>query len=327
MTPRSAQASFDAEPASTAEARPLPEVIQALLGSTEMVDLAYPCPSAIGCSELAGVAMLRLPRTDVEAEFLLRFRQAGGHHPISTIDLGDRSSSWPPPQIVQERGAVLVWCRNFDAAAEACKALRETGCAFAIPERPQESSEATDAQRALDGYRSVRLIDRAGGPSFRLLLSETASAAGESELSREMQSGELAFKSDGSKAVVEARRMIHDGGHVNEGDQKYSWLWTGPAAHFRLIVPQIAGARPRFLELCIPRTEDDSNLDLLAVQIDGRPVGYQLERWSSNSGKLCIEIPAGEDYAVLTLIVPRLSHDAQSGRMLGLCLDKLILTP
>jgi hypothetical protein len=30
---------------------------------------------------------------------------------------------------------------------------------------------------------------------------------------------------------------------------------------------------------------------------------------------------------VLTLAVPQPTHDANSGRLLGLCLDKLILTP
>ena len=42
---------------------------------------------------------------------------------------------------------------------------------------------------------------------------------------------------------------------------------------------------------------------------------------------LSLQIPEGQDCIVLTLIAPRLSPDENSGRLLGLCLDKLILLP
>ena len=148
-----------------------------------------------------------------------------------------------------------------------------------------------------------------------------------SRLARTETPDDVIFDSQDSNVVIEARAMIHDGGYVSEGDIKYSWLWTGPSTHFRLILPQIAGVRPRLAELCVPRTEEEGNLDRLLVQLDGRAIKHRLDRWSATSGKVSIDIPKGVDYAVLTLVVPKSTHDANSGRLLGLCLDKLMLTP
>jgi hypothetical protein len=179
-------------------------------------------------------------------------------------------------------------------------------------------------------YRGLRLIDCNAGASFHLFVPRDAAQGrpGSNDgLAGPAISQEVVFASEGPNLVIEARSMIHDGGHVSEGDTSYSWLWTGPSTHFRLILPQISGVRPRLAEICVPRTEEDSNLDLLAVQLDGRPIKHHIDRWSAMSGKISVDIPGGTDYAVLTLIVPKLTHDANSGRLLGLCLDKLIVTP
>jgi hypothetical protein len=287
------------------------DALKSLAGSADVVDLGYPRVNAFGGNGPLAYAMLRRPRPDIEAEFLLRFRQAGGHQPISAIDVAE---------LVAQREPAILGFEDFDAAAAASAPLGEAGYALLIPDRCASGMPVED--RGLDSYRSYRLNDQDGSLAFRLFVPRSIQPPSDGDDSKP-----LVFRSGGRSFVIEACHMIHDGGYSSEGDERYSWLWTGPSTHFRLIAPQLAGNRPRLVELGIPRTEDNSNLDRLAVQIDGRPVQHRLERWSDNSGRVGIDIPASQDYAAITLIVPKPTHDAQSGRLLGLCLDKLILTP
>jgi hypothetical protein len=333
MTTNDSQVSMPPRPdgQTTSAARPLFDTIEALLGRSIFVDLSFPLAGMAGNPSLESMRMLRLPRPELETSFLLRFRQSGGHMPVQAIDLSSSGLIWPPLQISQDnRSAVVVSFEGAGAAIAASGRLHGSHSSFLFPVHPADTADPLAANSRFREYRHLRLTDCNAGPSFDLFVPQAAPQGppkGGSSWDGNVKPEEVIFASEGANVVVDARSMIHDGGHLSEGDGTYSWLWTGPSTHFRLILPQLAGARSRLAEICVPRTEEDSNLDLLAVQFDGRPVEHHVDRWSAMSGKITVEIPHGSDYSVLTLIVPKLTHDANSGRLLGLCLDKLILTP
>jgi len=107
---------------------------------------------------------------------------------------------------------------------------------------------------------------------FLLLLPQDALQArpeGNGSFGKSKKFYEESFDLEEDNFVINARSMIHDGDYVSEGDDNYSWLWTGPSPHFRLILPHVAGNRPRGAEICVPRAEQHSNLSLVAVQLNG----------------------------------------------------------
>jgi hypothetical protein len=301
----------------------LPETIEAITGATSFVDLSFPRASLAGNPAFEATRVLRLPHSEIERHFLQRFRQSGGHAPIATIDLDDEFT-WPP-QLLRTSGSVVVSFEDVDAAMAAEKYLHGGGSPILCPATTDDRLLSSNSRE----YRRVRLVDCNGGPSYFLFLPRLPLGRLESADRPEgtPRTDDVDFSAASGNVVIEARSVLHDGGYVSEGDLRYSWLWTGPSTHFRLIFPQIAGVRPRLAELCIPRTEEDTNLDRLTVQLDGRTIVHRLDRWSATSGKVGVDIPRGSDYCVLTLVVPKPTHDANSGRLLGLCIDKLILTP
>jgi hypothetical protein len=304
----------------------LPEVVEGITGLTSFIDLSFPRTSLIGSPPVEATRMLWTPRSDIEKRFLERFRQSGGHAPIASVDFDDEFT-WPSA-LLQANTAAVVILENENAVNAAGQWLREKDTSMLCPMPSGGPPVASLDDGNLQGYRRVHLIDCNGGPSYFLFQPRSLKRLKSGERwSAAPRTDDVYFSADGSNAVIEARSVIHDGGYVSEGDLKYSWLWTGPSTHFRLILPQIAGIRPRRAELCIPRTEQDTNLDCLVVQMDGRTIEHRLDRWSPTSGKVGVEIPRGDDYCVLTLVVPKPTHDANSGRLLGLCIDKVILTP
>ena len=308
---------------------PLLNTIEAIVGPALLVDLSFPRASLAENPAHECTRFLRLPRSESESGFLLRFRQAGGHTPITAINFFDSDFTWPPPQISQESRSIVVSFEDSKAAAAASERLRESRSSLLVPAQSESTANLFMDRANLQEYRYFRLIDNNTGASYDLFVAPHAAheQRPESDIGLSEDSNDVIFTSEGSNVAIEARSMIHDGGYASEGDIKYSWLWTGPSTHFRLILPQVAGVRPRLAEICVSRTEEDSNIDLLAVQLDGRTIKHHVERWSAMSGKITVDIPAGTDYSVLTLIVPKLTRDANSGRLLGLCCDKLMLTP
>lgn len=299
--------------------RSLTETIEALLGPIVLADLSF--PHASFAEAVAGdvVQTMRLPRSGAEQDFLARFKQAGGRAPIAAWNASADGAAWPPPQIAPGDACVVVGLESLDAVIACGDALRRTRSPILVP---APAGAAAKERPGLRGYRITRLIERNGGASFLLL------SPGEEERPTPREAADIeVFDARDSHVTIDARAMIHDGGYASEGDAQYSWLWTGPSPHVRLVAPHARGSRPRLVELCVPRTEDPVNLDRVAVQVDGRPVRHSLDRWSETSGKIGIEIPSGDDYAVLTLIVPRMTPDGDSGRLLGLCIDKMIVTP
>lgn len=297
----------------TAKASPsLLDAVEVVLGRARFVDMTFPC-AANWCEPAKGTQTMSRTGSLPEMEFLGRFRQAGGHAPIAS----------GADAVEDAAEAVTVVSLDEIDAASNIQALQESRSALLIRTRLGDSIMTLRSLLASQRYERMFLTERRGRASYVLLAPQ------EKIRSRT----DVVFDLP-SPTVIEARAMIHDGGHLSEGDIDYSWLWTGPSTHFRLILPQLFSMRPRKAEICIPRSEEVGNLDLLRVQIDGCPVTHRLERWSETSGKILVDIPRGrdrnqernDDYCVLTLIVPKMTAESNSGRLLGLCLDKLILT-
>jgi hypothetical protein len=253
-------------------------------------------------------------------------RLAGDHHRLARREArGARDAALDDRERVVlvcfvDDGAQAVTVVGIDEvdAASNIQALHESRTALLIHTRLGDGIMALRSLLASHRYERLFLSERRGRASYVLLAPQEQIKA----------RTDVVFDLP-SPTVIEARAMIHDGGHLSEGDVDYSWLWTGPSTHFRLILPQLLNMRPRKAEICIPRSEEPANLDLLHVQVDGRPVAHRLERWSETSGKILVDIPrsreGGQDYCVLTLIVPRMTAESSSGRLLGLCVDKLML--
>lgn len=296
------------------EASPsLLDAVEVVLGPARFVDTTFP-HAANWCEPAKGIQTMARAASLPEMEFLTRFRQAGGHASIASgteaVDGGGT------------RITTVLGIDELDAASN-IQALHESRAALLIHTRLGDGVMALRSLLASHRYERMFLTERRGRASYVLLAPQEQIRA----------RTDVVFDLP-SPTVIEARAMIHDGGHLSEGDVDYSWLWTGPSTHFRLILPQLLNMRPRKAEICIPRSEEPANLDLLRVQIDGRPVAHRLERWSETSGKILVDIPRGQersperdqDYCVLTLIVPRMTAESSSGRLLGLCVDKLMLT-
>jgi hypothetical protein len=306
------------------------DAIAAVVGPSIVIDTSFPRASLAVRHIPDATQVMRLPREPAEQDFLSRFRQAGGHRPIVSIDLGGESFVWPPPQFArQDRPrTITVAFENADAAAASASRLFEPGTALLVP----ASRGAAGFPAALSAYEPCLLEEAGEGDALMLLIPASPSQRGRQAWSdtaalTDDRRRTLCFGTRGHGAVLEAANLVHDGSYLSEGDAKYSWLWTGPSNHFRFIVPKAYAAAGGLAEICIPRTEDPVNLDHLAVQVNGRPMAHDLDRWSETSGKIKVPLPEAEDHWVLTLVVPRMVPDGSSGRLLGLCIDKVILSP
>jgi hypothetical protein len=123
-----------------------------------------------------------------------------------------------------------------------------------------------------------------------------------------------------------AGALIHDGGYRSESDGDYSWLWTGPSNHFRVLLTGVPPT-PAKLRVSVIKTEDVRNLSGLCVLVNGRHVPHGFEPWSELSGKVVIDFyPPADDMTVLSLVCPHMVPDTDGRRLLGLCIDKIELS-
>ena len=308
----------------------LVDAIAAVVGPCIVIDTSFPRASLSARHAPESTQVMRLPREPAEGEFLSRFRQAGGHRPLVAIDLEAETFLWPPPHFTRHDRprTIAVAFEDAEAAAATGRRLLEPGTALLVP----APDGARQLPAALSAYEPCLLEEAGTGDAFMLLIPPSPSRRGRQSWSdtatlTDPSRRTLSFGTRAPSGVVEAANLVHDGAYPSEGDAKYSWLWTGPSNHFRFIAPKARTDTGGLAEICIPRTEDPANLDHLAVQLNGRPVAHDLDRWSETSGKIKVPLPETEDHWVLTLVVPKMIPDASSGRLLGLCIDKVILSP
>jgi hypothetical protein len=300
-------------------------VVEAI-GPVACVDATFP-GSLLAREAPDAVQLLPLPREPGERDFLARFRQAGGHAPVAALDLRESAPTWPPAWApASHRKDLLIALDGPDAFEIAGSLLTQPSLSFLLPVDEAIPAQAcrTLSRAPCDAWLLHDVNSTSEDPLYLLVRSAdpSTSAANWPRVRRQIW-----FEPTAGHSEVHARNLVHDGGHACEGDAGYSWLWTGPSPHFRFILPAAGANHAGRAEICVAQTEDPANLDDLAVQVNGRPVPFSIDRWSRTSGKVVFGLPDRADYIVVTLVVPRLRPDGNSGRLLGLCLDKVILAP
>lgn len=316
----------------------LVQAIAALLGPVQLVDLSFPRCGSISVAGGDATQVLLGPRPRLEHDFLSKFRQHGGHQPMVVVDWTGDDFSWPPLHLdASLRGVNLV--AFFDGATEAAgiaERLRQESTALIIPFPHSKAEQDAFQTGGFRGFSPALLKHAGAGTSCVLLVPDTLAPLGLIEDAR--QGGPSSSLSGGitreftdqhaepGTITLAARAFIHDGGYTSEGDLHYSWLWTGPDSHFRMVVPGSAAQPHRTLEIFVIRTEERQNIDSMITQLDGLHIPHALDRWSENSGKIVIDLPPAQDYRILTLIVPKMVADGTSGRLLGMCIDKIVLS-
>lgn len=130
-----------------------------------------------------------------------------------------------------------------------------------------------------------------------------------------------------SRSELAASALIHDGGYRSESEGDYSWVWTGPSNHFRVLLTGAPAVATK-LTISIIKTEDARNLAGLRVLVDGRHVAHRFDPWTDLSGKVTVKLGVpSDDMTVLSLVCPHMVPDSAGHRVLGLCIDKIEMAP
>lgn len=311
----------------------LGEAIEAILGRATFVDLTFPRCAFL----LSGVGETRfalMASPDARSrDFVTSFRQLGGHQPIGLLSHAPESGDLAALRQLLPVGRVPVYVADCLDTARMLAALKDDEPVnILVPMALDAASEALPTPLGIPDFTLFSFFEE--GVTSRLwLLYASRSPAAHGQSPANIQARQSApevqkiMRLERGKHIISARQLIHDGGYRAEGDESYSWLWTGPDPCFRTVIPRRTCNFPKRIEVTIVRTEHPQNLDNIRVQLDGRNAPFHFERWSDISGKVVIDLPDCADYTILGLIIPMLDTDKNSGRAIGLCLDKLILMP
>jgi hypothetical protein len=317
-------------------------------GRFSLVDMTLPHGMSAGLDREAIFAYCIDPPA-MERPFLSRFRQSGGHREMHLPKPSRTGSSlWTemPDSLDRSRKAVIL-AGSIRQAEEVLDAIepgmslvaptsvhRRTTISAAMASSLREhrtiacnaagigqtllwfvpKAEFDDVCNALNLKQTIRRRTRemsgSGRPARRSVVADATLA--------------LPTPSNASwHSALVAGTLIHDGEYRSESDGDYSWLWTGPSTHFRVL---LTGALPTSgkLRVSVIKTEDVRNLSGLRVLINGRHLPHRFEPWSELSGKVIVDLPPPADaMTVLSLVCPHMIPDADGRRLLGLCIDKI----
>ena len=322
--------------------------LRSALGKVSVVDMTLPHGMSAGVDREAVFACGHDPSA-TERHFLGRFRQSGGHRELH-LPAPDRAGSSPWTEIADslDRSRKAVALAGSHEQAEAARDMIEPGLSLVVRTSAQRRATLSAALAlALREHRTIA-CDAAGiGQTFLWFVpaAEFSSACDALGLkpARRRRSREaptstrparrsvvpdatltLATPAEASwQSALVAGALVHDGGHRSESDGDYSWLWTGPANHFRVLLTGVPPASGR-LHVSVIKTEDVRNLGGLRLLVNGRHVPHRFEPWSELSGKVVIDLPpSADDMTVLSLVCPHMVPDADGRRLLGLCIDKI----
>ncbi|TWT12606.1 hypothetical protein FQU96_10080 [Reyranella sp. CPCC 100927] len=276
-------------------------------------------------------------------QFLERFRQAGGHRDIYLA-----SPSRPLPSTwaslfdsIDRLRKVVVFADSLDQA-EAILDLIDSSRSLVIRVSRTRSIITRPAMVAwLEGRRVIALV--APGICFWWVIPttdfDTVCAALPLEPAPEKRAKSAppthaARRPDATFTLavqtapppttgLVASALVHDGGYRSENEGDYSWIWTGPSNHFRILLTGTPDT-PVKLNISVIKTEDPRNLAELRVLVDGRHTPHRLDPWSNLSGKVSVDLGApAKDMTVLSLVCPHMVPDGAGHRLLGLCIDKI----
>lgn len=323
-------------------------VLRSGLGRASLVDMTLPHGMSAGFDRETIFAYCSDPPAE-ERHFLDRFRQSGGHREIHLPAQGRGASSlWTESPDSLDRSRKTVILTGSLEQAEAALDVIEPDMSLVVRTSAQRRATISAAlASSLREHRTIACNAADVGQTFLWFVptAEFSHVCDALDLkqarrrrSREMSTSarstrrtiapdaSLAFavSSDASRhAALPAGVLIHDGGHRSENDGDYSWLWTGPANHFRVLLTGILPTSGK-LHVSVIKTEDIRNLSGLRVLINGRHVPHRFDPWSELSGKVIVDLqPSADDMTVLSLVCPHMVPDADGRRLLGLCLDRI----
>jgi hypothetical protein len=327
-------------------------VLRSALGRVSVVDMTLPHGMSAGLDREATFAYCSdLP--EMERRFLGRFRQSGGHREMHLPTPGRAASSlWTelPDSLDRSRKTVVLF-GSFEQAEAALDAI-EPGMSLVVrTSADRRAAIGPTMASSLREHRAIACNAPDIGQTFLWLVpaaefSQVCDALdlkpGRRRRSREMSARArparrsvvpdaalaLAVPPEAPwHAALAAGALIHDGGYRSENDGDYSWLWTGPANHFRVLLTGVLPTSGR-LHVSVIKTEDVRNLAGLRVLVNGRHVPHRFDPWSELSGKVVVDLqPPVGDMTVLSLVCPHMVPDADGRRLLGLCLDRIEMLP
>lgn len=317
--------------------------LKQVFGQVRIIDFSFPNWSFNGAASdvLFGIANPAEYGSATMA-FFSRYRQAGGQLPILSLGPGSLD------QIVRE-GADRVTVLYFETDVDPDLLHRVAGISNLALIVGMDVAAGDKQVPVLDGRRTIDLhVADAHDSIFRLALPDGEFAGlnalpgidGPVEGARvprrgvKRRPGELRGPvvlepvNDPGVLSLTAARFIHDGGYRCEIDSGYSWLWSGPSPHLRLLVGGLFPAsEKRQLKLTIANTNDPGNLEGIRIMIDGCIAPFSLEKWSATSGKVVVEVPdPPADFTVLSIGCPQMSN-IDVNRQVGFCLDRLEVHP
>jgi hypothetical protein len=121
--------------------------------------------------------------------------------------------------------------------------------------------------------------------------------------------------------AIPARRFVHDGAYRAESDGDYSWLWTGPDPHFRLMIGNVP-FRPAHVGLAVASEAASGVLERIRIFVNGQPVKGRMERWAGGGGLLSVALD-GKSSNPLVLSVCAPSMVDIEGRKLGISIERV----
>ncbi len=317
--------------------------LRSALGRIAMVDMSLPAGRSAGIDrEVVFGSCGR--STAPEQAFLGRFRQSGGHRDVYVLAPADRDSPARANLLdAVDRSRTVVFFADSMDQVEPIADLVDDSRSLVLHVGGHRSAVATPTLASWLKQRRVIALTAADAAVFLWIVSAATYDALCLQLplappspapAKRMAAADrtivphatltLAVPADSpSQPVLVAGALIHDGGYRSESEGDYSWLWTGPSQHFRVLLTGFPATATK-LNVSIIKTEDPRNLSGLRVLIDGRHVGHRLSPWSDVSGKVTVDLasPAG-DMTVLSLVCPHMVPDGSGHRHLGLCIDRI----
>jgi hypothetical protein len=323
-------------------------VLTALFPRVQIIDAS--CPSFAFHWLHGDVIALEHPAcfaSEYEQRFYARFRQHGGHLKLLSIDdlLGDsgfrRTWDWEPGKAP----VVAMAARQCGTLLQALRAMPED-TAFLVHD-PNHDPAVLAAIEAIDprGAISMRMTRGEHAETFHLLSRATLgdapaditiAAAKTFAVNLRFEVPRAAcidyaihimLPEDGgfpTRATLDPKRMIHDGGRRCESTGDYSWLWIDAERHLRILL----GSVPRHftsLRVVVPKAFTTQNLRETKILLNGRRVIPDVETWEEGAGALTVTLPPLDSELVLGIAAhaTRTLDDGQT--RLALCIDRIEL--
>ncbi len=309
------------------------DAIEAILGKATFVDMTFPrCAFSFMSDRETSLAFLPGP-DQRRIDFLNSFRQHGGRHPVGVLPPTAMTGGFAGLCRSPQPGRALVCVGgSIDLLKLLASSRGDEPLNVLLPVPVNAAPEMLPSRLGLSSFNLHCFVEAGDADRLWLLYCSGALAgngqqAPDMAMQQSLPEARTILPVQSGKQVIAARQFIHDGGYQAEGDDSYSWLWTGPERCFRMIVPRPMDQFPARLEVSIIRAESRQNLDNICVHLDGRVVPFVFDRWSENSGKIVVNVDKCADYTVLGLVIPKLDTDKNNGRVIGVCVDKLILLP